>query len=384
MNAMNYDQNERIRRAAILVASIDESLAEQMLDSLPPSEATKILAEYDRLGEIDPEEQRDVLAEFRRAGRREAEASSGVEFTYSAPPAVVNVEPAAPAVQLPTPAEEAAAAAEASLVAELLNAEHPQTIAVALSRMAHDRGAAVFAQLAPALQGEVFERLTNLQITDESAVAELETELQQRIELQRQRRDRAAAGAEMARRIVAKTAPGQRDSLLARISPSDPTSAIAGHTAAAASGAAPALSEQQTRELELAIQQARELVAAQDDMLDDEGGFEAWTDGPEYGEEVDVAFDPALLEDRSRDLERLNDAALLRALQAADERTVQLALACSSEKFLRRVAAKLPRAAAARLRMAVRSIGPTRLIELRAAQHELLHLAAQTANKVAA
>ncbi len=384
MNAMNYDQNERIRRAAILVASIDESLAEQMLDSLPSSEATKILAEYDRLGEIDPEEQRDVLAEFRRAGRREAEASSGVEFTYSAPQTAMNVEPAAPAAQLPTPAEEAAAAAEASLVAELLNAEHPQTIAVALSRMAHDRAAAVFAQLLPALQGEVFERLANLQVTDESAVTELESELQQRIELQRQRRDRAAAGAEMARRIVAKTAPGQRDSLLARISPSNSTLNIAGHTTPAANGATPVLSDQQTRELELAIQQARELVAAQDEMLDDEGGFEAWTDGPEYGEEAEVAFDPALLEDRSRDLERLNDAALLRALQAADERTVQLALACSSEKFLRRVAAKLPRAAAARLRMAVRSIGPTRLIELRAAQHELLHLAAQTAHKVAA
>ena len=382
MNAMNYDQNERIRRAAILVASIDESLAEQMLDSLPPSEATKILAEYDRLGEIDPDEQRDVLAEFRRAGRRETEAaSSGVEFTYSAPQQVLPAEPAPPAVPQPTLEEEAAAAAEASLVAELLNAEHPQTIAVALSRMAHDRGAAVFAQLLPALQGEVFERLTNLQITDESAVAELETELHQRIELQRQRRERAAAGAEMARRIVAKTAPGQRDSLLARIAP---TPAAPVQTTAAAIVATPALSEQQTRELELAIQQARELVAAQDELLDDEGGFEAWTDGPEYGEETEIAFDPALLEDRSRDLERLNDAALLRALQAADERTVQLALACSSEKFLRRVAAKLPRAAAARLRMAVRSIGPTRLIELRAAQHELLTLAELTATRVAA
>ena len=33
---MNYERNERIRRAAILVASIDESLAEQMVDiSLP-------------------------------------------------------------------------------------------------------------------------------------------------------------------------------------------------------------------------------------------------------------------------------------------------------------------------------------------------------------
>jgi flagellar motor switch protein FliG len=377
---MNYERNERIRRAAILVASIDEALAEQMLDSLPASEATKILAEVDRLGEIDPDEQRDVLDEFRRAGRRDNEPANAVEFTYSAPQPVAFEQTAVAVSTAATPADDAAAAAEAALIAELLSAEHPQTIAVALSRMAHDQGAAVFAVLAPALQGEVLERLANLQITDESAVTDLETELHQRIELQRQRRTRAAAGAEMARRIVAKTAPTQRDSLLARISPRDP------QLSAGPTESVPAtLSEQQTLELQTAIQQARELVAAQEELLDeDHGSFEAWTDGPADGDDFVVPFDSALLEDRSRDLERLSDAALLRALQAADERTVQLALACSSERFLRRVAAKLPRAAAARLRMAVRSIGPTRLIDLRVAQHELLYLAEQATSGAAA
>ena len=353
---MNYDRNERIRRAAILVASIDEALAEQMLDSLPPSEATKILAEVDRLGEIDLDEQRDVLDEFRRAGRRDNEPASAVEFTYSAPQPVAIEQPAAPEASAATPADDAAAAAEAALIAELLSAEHPQTIAVALSRMAHDQGAAVFAVLAPAMQGEVLERLANLQITDESAVTDLEAELHQRIELQRQRRTRAAAGAEMARRIVAKTAQAQRDTLLARISPHD-----AQHSVKPTESVPAMLSEQQTLELQAAIQQARELVAAQEEYLDEEHhSFEAWTEGP-ANDDDDRTLAPALLEDRSRDLERLSDAALLRALQAADERTVQLALACSSERFLRRVAAKLPRAAAARLRMAVRSIGPTRL-----------------------
>jgi flagellar motor switch protein FliG len=377
---MTYERNERIRRAAILVASIDEALAEQMLDSLPASEATKILAEVDRLGEIDPDEQRDVLDEFRRAGRRENEPANAVEFTYSAPQPVT-IEPLVVSQTQPaTPADDAAAAAEAALIADLLSAEHPQTIAVALSRMAHDQGAAVFAVLAPALQGEVLERLANLQITDESAVTDLETELHQRIELQRQRRTRAAAGAEMARRIVAKTAPTQRDSLLARLAPSD------AHLTTAPADSVPAtLSEQQTLELQAAIQQARELVAAQEDLFDDDhGSFEAWTDGPADSDDFVVPFDSALLEDRSRDLERLSDAALLRALQVADERTVQLALACSSERFLRRVAAKLPRAAAARLRMAVRAIGPTRLIDLRAAQHELLYLAELVSSGAAA
>ncbi|MBL9162595.1 MAG: hypothetical protein JNL18_07695 [Planctomycetaceae bacterium] len=377
---MNYERNERIRRAAILVASIDESLAEQMLDSLPPAEATKILAEVERLGDIDPDEQRDVLAEFRRAGRRELNGATAVEFTYSAPHPVIVEPPAAATVPAAGPADDAAAAAEAALIAELLSAEHPQTIAVALSRMNHDQGAAVFAVLAPPLQADVLERLANLQITDESAVTDLESELQQRIEVQRQQRSRAVAAADLARRIVAKTAPIQRDSLLARIALPE------AHPVASAADAAPtALSEQQALELQAAIQEARELVAAHEESVDGEyERLEVWADdSDDVGGDADT-LDPMLLEDRSLDLERLSDAALLRALQAADERTVQLALASSSERFLRRVAAKLPRAGAARLRMAVRAIGPTRLSDLRAAQHELLHLAEPATSRAAA
>jgi hypothetical protein len=81
------------------------------------------------------------------------------------------------------------------------------------------------------------------------------------------------------------------------------------------------------------------------------------------------------LEDRSQELEELEDGALLHALRVADERTVQCALAASSEKFLNRVAGKLTRRQASRLREMVRSVGPTRLTELREAQHELLRLA---------
>lgn len=372
---MNYDRNERIRRAAILVASLDERLAEQMLDNLPVAEAEKILAEVDRLGdEIDPDEQRDVLDEFRRAGRTSRDMSAGVEFTYSAPqpaPVTPMAKPVVSAEELQ--AAEAVKAAEAALIAELLSVEHPQTIAVALSRMDHEQGAAVFAGLPPALQPDVIDRLANLQITDEAAVTELQTELHQRIEVQRQRRERAAAGAEMARKIVSRTSPMQRDSLLARLSPH---AAIAAATTASQATPEPVVTAEQILEVEAAVRRARELVAEQHELLDDETstGFEAWADD-DASDVLPMEFSESLLEDRSRDLESLSDAALLRALQQADEQTVYRALACSSERFLSRVAAKLPRRAAAQLRSSVRSIGPTRLIELRAAQHRLLALA---------
>jgi hypothetical protein len=81
------------------------------------------------------------------------------------------------------------------------------------------------------------------------------------------------------------------------------------------------------------------------------------------------------LEDCSVELESLADDELVEVLRAADERTVQLALAASSERFFRRVAGRLPRRQAARLRSLVRSLAPASVSQMRAAQHELLQLA---------
>ncbi|HEX6963537.1 MAG TPA: FliG C-terminal domain-containing protein, partial [Lacipirellula sp.] len=125
-----------------------------------------------------------------------------------------------------------------------------------------------------------------------------------------------------------------------------------------------------------------------DGVEDQSGGhFEAWTNEtasfaqPQPSSPVSLRI---LLEDRSEELEALDDRSLLQALRQADERTVQRALAASSEKFLNRVAGKLPRRQANRLRQMVRSIGPTRLTELREAQHELLRLAHEHRTQVAA
>jgi flagellar motor switch protein FliG len=371
---MNYDRTQRIRRAAILVAHLEESLAEQMLESLPRLEAVKILDEVDRLGELDQEEVADVLDEFRSAGRRGRRTADAVEFTYSAPSAEAAV--AASAV-MATAAEESAAAAanaqseaDAVLMAELLTHEHAQTIAAALSRLGHERGAAVFAALPAGLQAEVLDRLANLEPADESVAMELEAQLQQRVEQHRARKDRASAAKEMARQILGKTEPGQREVLMARLSSkSSPSSGV--NRADSVTRAEYAVSKQ-AQILASAVQLARSAAASE--AYAEAGQFEVWAD-----EASDDRAKPQAaaveLEDRSRELETLDDRSLLEALRVADERTVQCALAASSERFFKRVARKLPRQQASRLRQVVRSIGPTRLAELREAQHELLRIA---------
>jgi flagellar motor switch protein FliG len=372
---MNYDRSERIRRAAILVASLEEALAEQMLDNLPRVEAARIRDEVDRLGDVDPEEQQDVLEEFRRAGRRGREADDAVQFTYSAPqPVAANSAPnAARAVPsgrgaAPVEAPSEQTDADSMLMAELLAAEHPQTIAAALARLGHEQGAAVFAALPPMLQAEVLDRLANLQSPDEGAVQELEVQLQRRVDEHRTRREQAAAGAELARRIVAKTTHSQQVALLARLSPADaPASSQTKKTEEANS------SSSQTRLLALAMRRP----AAFEATTFSEGPsseFEVWTDEAVASDSSDSSLE---LVDRSTELESLDDRTLLEALRRADEQTVHLALAASSEKFLQRIAGKLRRRQAARLRKVVRSLGPIRLAELRQAQHKFLEIACE-------
>ncbi|MCA9259718.1 MAG: hypothetical protein KDA61_10985, partial [Planctomycetales bacterium] len=90
-----------------------------------------------------------------------------------------------------------------------------------------------------------------------------------------------------------------------------------------------------------------------------------------------ISFDD--YQDRTRELENLDDDHLLYALRTADERVVRMALAASGEGLWKRIAKRLPRRSAVRLRQEIFSIGPAKVSELREAQRALLDIAAARA-----
>jgi flagellar motor switch protein FliG len=359
---MTYDRTERIRRAAILVASLDEALAESLLRAMPPLEATKVLEELDRIDEIEPEEQQDVLDEFRRAARQADAPASAVEFTYSAPIAAPSPTPA-PAATVAS----ATADADAVAMAEVLTLEHPQIIAAALARLDADRAAAVFAELPGDLHAEVLDRVSRLAPADEEAVLEVESQLLRKVDEQRAWRERAAAGAELARKLISKTAPAQRVVLLERLSVKKPPLSLtlppSRHDSSTTAVDRSAWSRQATQ-LQAAIRDARVAEYYHDD-----------------GTAADVHN---VLEDQSAALLALSDETLLAALRSVDNETGQRALAASNEKLIKRITRKLPRRQARSLRRLLRSFGPTRLADLRQAQHELLRVAEECAAAKAA
>lgn len=357
---MPYDRADRIRRAAILVASLDEALAEQLLAELPHGEAERILSAAERLEPIDVEEQQDVLAEFRRLRRAAPAKESAVEFSYSA--SVESGDDAKTGPSLVALEREgygtngaAMSDGDAAAMAELLSAEHPQIVAAALARLGEGESAAVFAALPAEVQADALARLGDLAPADEGAVQEVESQLQRRLRERRDHQERAAAGAELVRKMLAHTPPAQRKYLLERIAAKNdvgrsPTVSQAPRDRAVSRAASP-------RRLDPAPQQALHLASAVQQM------HAAEIHGVER------------LEDRSEDLASLSDEALVAGLRAADESTVLRALAASGEAFLARVTNMLPRRQAKQLRRMLRDLGPTRLADLHQAQHELLRLA---------
>lgn len=377
---MNHQRTDRIRRAAILVASLEETVAEQMLASLSSDESALVLAEVERLDELDPQEFADVLAEFRSVAQRGRVEADAVEFTYSDPAKRESAARTSGAVvggaQATDQGDAALVDADVAAIADLLANEQPQIIAVALSRLSHDQGAAVFAALPQRLQPEVLDRIATLQFADDGAVADVETLLTSRMEHYRQQRRQAAVGAELARRIISRTSPQEQQALLGRIARTD-----AGRRAGDVSQRA-AANGTHWNDAAVVGQQAQNLASAVRLARLGEGGVaydlsrEDASDGVEIFDEARSAINsPAMIDDLSGELERLSDEALLTALQQADEQLVHRALAASSEKFLNRVIGKLSRRQARSVRKQLRAMGPTRLADLRQAQFELLRLA---------
>lgn len=404
----------RIRQVAVVVASLDQGVARRLLSELPKHEAAAVRAEIERLDDVDPEEQEAALAAFRRsrqqrvepefqAGQRTSssqrdmhamhEGAFGVEAVFSQ---ASEAEDAAASRESGSPRDAALSRALAGIeppeVAGLLLGEHPQVIAAALSKMDYDHAAAVFAALPDALQQDVLPRISNLQIIDDEAMATLESQLVQWTAQQLQIRRQRAASKTLANKILSKTSPRQRAALTGQ--PSEEVSAVpekplttvdapGGTTASRTSVGSAAW----RRPPLLKMRRWGAISAWGGDCAADAVVPSVASPGPALVADAPSPSDsqpthaspPQDWEDRSLELEQLDDARLLYVLQHAEEETLRRALAASGDGLWHRIAQRFSRRRTARLRREVFAMGPTKVRDLRRAQHELLELAARRA-----
>jgi flagellar motor switch protein FliG len=202
-----------IRKAAILVATLDQYAADAILEQLGPERAQLVRQAVMGLDEIDHQEQQRVIDEFRRIGPMlPGQSPPGIELDSlpASQRASTGDQDSAESDYGPTDAERNDARpfdflheAEDEKLVQLLSSERPPTIALVLSHLPAERAGEMLARFAPTLQVEVVRRLVDQENTNPEVLREvqrgLEARLSQTVAIQRGR----AAGPEAISRILA-------------------------------------------------------------------------------------------------------------------------------------------------------------------------------------
>ncbi|NOY42870.1 MAG: hypothetical protein GXP26_13680 [Planctomycetes bacterium] len=364
-------RHRQLRDVAIFVASLDDAMAQRLLGSMPAKDAAAVLAEVDELENIDPDEQREVVEKFRRSmAPKPAPKVEGVELDASLLAKIEerDSEGIYSVPQSPQQTLEALNDAEASAIVEMLSAEHPQTIAIVLSRIEVTKAAELMGMLSVSLQAEVLGRMGNLDTADEQTVQVIESQLANWIEQQRKLKHRQAAGMELVQRILEHTPEAQRETVLAHMGRNTP--------------AVSKLVPPKSTRTKTSKRQVKTVSAVHAKRRDFSLRVETASEQPPRPPQASVPSSIPAIEhsaDPLTELEQTDDVTLMAALSRTDRQVGALALAGASDVLMKRVLRGLPRRQANTMRRQLRTIGPTKLSDMLAAQQQLLQSVRQLA-----
>jgi flagellar motor switch protein FliG len=357
--------NANLRKAAVLLRSLDADTAAVMLGHLSAEEAVTIRAAMRAVGQVETSEQADVMAELRggRSAKQYAFDAGDVELSLSSSFAGHSYGGRAAS---PTVTEGIAAGSKRfdflenaptpALVAHLAR-EHAQTIAVVLSHLPPERAAAVLAALPHNVQAETVERLSTLGETDPDCV----TVLQRELESWAAKRDGLRAG--NGRR---------RDTMAAILAAADAKcrgqilSNMKDHKAALAKQFSPRQAKRATVKTAVAKPQSEKPSVRR---MDNPVGKPAVTPTPRV--------EPCLPRVDFDDLAELDSRTLSIVLRQVDANLLALALAGSRDELVDRICEQMPKRTAREFRRQLRRLGPTRLSDVEGAQRAVAQIAAR-------
>ena len=149
------DQVETMRKAAVLVASLDRDVADALLEQMDDSQAELIRNAIMGISDVGPQEELAAIREF---------LGQQGQLQYREIPVETNVV-GQHAIGSEAPSESTLDRASDRLIADCLCDELPQAIAVALSQLSTRRASEVVAHLPASVQTQVLERLVELEPT---------------------------------------------------------------------------------------------------------------------------------------------------------------------------------------------------------------------------
>jgi len=198
-----HENHAGIRKAAVLVAGLDQKSADALLDALGEKLGRRVRDAVVELGEIDPREQRRVLDEFFRIRPLvpnqqppgiELDGQLARKLSFSARGYAAESEQANASSGGASKPFHRLCEAEADKLARILANERPQTIALVLSHLPPEQSGNVLTRLPAELQNEVIHRLIDLEETDPAVLRDVERALESRLSQQVRMQRRRVAG----------------------------------------------------------------------------------------------------------------------------------------------------------------------------------------------
>ncbi len=214
-------------RAAILLLSLGEQEAAQILKHMGAKEVQRVGAAMARMSNVSRAEVERILADF--TSNVEAQTSVGVgadEFLRKALINALGEDKAAGiidriSVGRSTKGLEALKWMDARAVAELIRMEHPQMIAIVLAYLEPDQAGEILALLAPAIRSEVIVRIATLDGVQPSALIELDDIIEKQFAGKAGGNTSVLGGAKAAADIINTLEPSQESAIMEQIGKSD-------------------------------------------------------------------------------------------------------------------------------------------------------------------
>lgn len=362
------DSNDPIRKIAVLVSTLDQQAADELLQRLPQEQAAAVRNLLVNLDEVSQAEQERIAREFLHGGGVTAPAeSSGVELDESLAEKLASPggysdhlardsEPVRPPFQF---LRDAATDA----IAKHLAHEGPQIAALVVAHLPPEQAADLIAHFEPTRQTEVLRRVAELDLAESEAIRDVEQHLEsllsEEIRLAKNRETGlsvvasilAAAGGRQGKLVHNLTR--HQSALAARL----PTPSLAAKPCSLPSPKPVATSVKKRPIKQTPTKRERQTSTAEGELKPTEPS-------------VTLQFD---------ELAHFSDAALARVFRRSDPQLGLLALAGADPDFVDRLLAQLPRREATSLQRRMEAIGPLRLKDVEHAQDQIAAVASRLA-----
>lgn len=214
-------------RAAILLLTLGEKEAAEVLKQMGAKEVQRIGAAMAKLQNVSKEEVQSVINDFSASVENQTSVGVGAEdFLRKVLVDALGQEKAAGiidriSVGRSTKGLEALKWMDGRAVAELIRLEHPQIIAIVLAYLEADQAAEVLAHLPANMRSDIMVRIATLDGVQPSALSELDDIMEKTFAGKGTTRTSALGGAKAAADIINNLEPSQEGIIMEQITQTD-------------------------------------------------------------------------------------------------------------------------------------------------------------------